>query len=225
MDKIYEEAEWNDVNEDSIPEEFDDKWPESFTQALNASEERWETLMEKPTIVIEDWEEQIMVGWGAYRNLTMYDGDNAWSAYPFNNPTNDLEGWLTIIWKMSLEAFEIGREIQVVVDSHYNLFINVGSPGFVDFTSESQVEGMKLPIKCWIHTHPFGNAYFSHTDWKTLDTWEPMMDNAIVLGDNQYWAYDLKRNIVKQVQYGILTSPLKEMRESRKHLKKKMEEE
>ena len=67
---------------------------------------------------------------------------------------------------------------------------------------------MKLPIKCWIHTHPFGEAFFSHTDWTTLDTWKPMMESAIVLGNNQYWAFDLKTSVVKIVQFGVLQSPL-----------------
>ena len=39
-----------------------------------------------------------------------------------------------------------------------------------------------MPIKCWIHTHPFGKAYFSGTDWNTINTYEPIMDSAIVLG-------------------------------------------
>jgi len=44
---------------------------------------------------------------------------------------------------------------------------------------------MTLPIECWIHTHPFGKAYFSSTDWSTIRTWEPVMNYAIVLGDNE----------------------------------------
>ena len=44
---------------------------------------------------------------------------------------------------------------------------------------------MKLPVKCWIHTHPFGFAYWSGIDWNTIDTWRPMMKKAIVLGKNQ----------------------------------------
>ena len=44
---------------------------------------------------------------------------------------------------------------------------------------------MTLPIECWIHTHPFGKAYFSSTDWNTIRTWEPVMKYAIVLGGNE----------------------------------------
>ena len=44
---------------------------------------------------------------------------------------------------------------------------------------------MKLPLKDWIHTHPFGNAYFSGTDLKTISMWERYLDKATVLGDNE----------------------------------------
>ena len=33
------------------------------------------------------------------------------------------------------------------------------------------------------------------------------MKSAIVLGDNQYWAYNIKSRIVKQVKFGTLEFP------------------
>ena len=56
---------------------------------------------------------------------------------------------------------------------------------------------MTLPIECWIHTHPFGRAYFSGTDWNTIRTWEPVMNYAIVLGDNEHmvWTKDTKHTV------------------------------
>ena len=77
-----------------------------------------------------------------------------------------------------------------VVDANNNLFISVGTPGFVSFMGQEdelhdREEPMQLPIACWIHTHPFGSAYFSGTDWRTIRTWEMLMESAIVLGDNQ----------------------------------------
>ena len=92
-----------------------------------------------------------------------------------------------VIWEMSLTAFDKPREVQVVVDGKMNLSISAGDPGFVWFKDEPV--GLTMPIECWIHTHPFGKAYFSGTDWKTIRTWEPLMKMAIVLGDNQqmYW--------------------------------------
>ena len=82
---------------------------------------------------------------------------------------------LDTIWEMSLTAFDIPREVQVVVDGKMNLHISAGDPGFVWFKEPPM--GMTLPIKCWIHTHPFGRAYFSGTDWNTVNIWQK--NNAI----------------------------------------------
>ena len=110
--------------------------------------------------------------------------------------------FLDTIWEMSLTAFDKPREVQVVIDSNNNLFISFGTPGFVSFRNqEDELYGeegnprqpMKLPIKCWIHTHPFGTAYFSGTDWNTIRTWEMLMDSAIVLGDNQRMLWTKER--------------------------------
>ena len=114
---------------------------------------------------IEDWEEQIKNAWA--------DGN-----FDFGD-----ENFLDTIWEMSLTAFDIGREVQVVIDGKYNIYISAGDPGFVWF--KEPPTGMTLPIECWIHTHPFGKAYFSGTDWNTIRTWEPVMNYAIVLGDNE----------------------------------------
>ena len=116
-------------------------------------------------VAIEDWEEQIKNAW-ADSNFDFVD-----------------ENFLDTIWEMSLTAFDIGREVQVVIDGKMNIYISAGDPGFVWFKEPPM--GMTLPIKCWIHTHPFGQAYFSGTDWNTIKTWEPVMEYAIVLGDNQ----------------------------------------
>jgi hypothetical protein len=88
-----------------------------------------------------------------------------------------------VIWEMSLTAFDKPREVQVVIDGRMNLHISAGDPGFVWF--EEEPIGLTMPIECWIHTHPFGQAYFSSTDWKTIRTWEPLMNQAIVLGNCQ----------------------------------------
>jgi hypothetical protein len=97
--------------------------------------------------------------------------------------------FLDTIWEMSLTAFDIPREVQVVIDANANLFISFGTPSFVSFMNQEDElhtsEPMTLPIDCWIHTHPFGMAYFSGTDWSTIKTWEHIMGHAIVLGDNQ----------------------------------------
>jgi len=99
--------------------------------------------------------------------------------------------FLEEIWKASTEILP-HLEVQVVIDDNNKLFISSGSPSYVDF--QINPVGMKLPIKCWIHTHPFGQAYWSGIDWRTIDTWRPMMKKAIVLGKDQrgIWYNTLK---------------------------------
>ena len=109
--------------------------------------------------------------------------------------------FLQTIWEMSQTAFDSPREIQVVIDSNNELFISVGSISFVSFTNDEEVVGMKLPVKCWIHTHPFGKAYFSGTDMRTINTWKSVMLSAIVLGDNEHQTWMQSRNIMEHHSY------------------------
>ena len=78
-------------------------------------------------------------------------------------------------------------EVQVVIDSNDAIHISSGSAGYVDFAIDPV--GMKLPIKCWIHTHPFGRAYFSGTDISTVSVWEPLMETAYVLGGIGHYGF------------------------------------
>jgi hypothetical protein len=128
--------------------------------------------MSKGITMLADWKEQI--------ELEFSRGNQ-----DFKN-----ESFLAKIWEMSLSAFDMPREVQVVVDNHQQLWMSHGTPGLVWF-SEDPV-GMKLPIQCWIHTHPFGSAYFSGTDWKTIKSWELVLDCAIVLGglERMTWTKD-----------------------------------
>ena len=122
--------------------------------------------------------------------------------HPFPDPQT--EAFFTVIWKKSMEAFDSPREVQVIVDAKDDLYCSVGTFGFVSFKNQDgQLDGMKLPLKCWIHTHPFGRAFFSGTDWKTIKSWKGMMESATVLGDNQFISYDCNSEIAKQVQYGL----------------------
>jgi len=88
------------------------------------------------------------------------------------------------IWNASTVILP-GLEVQVVIDGNNKCFVSTGTPGFVDFF-EPPV-GMSLPIRCWIHTHPFGSAYFSGTDIRTVSIWEPYMESAYVLGGEQHY--------------------------------------
>jgi len=111
--------------------------------------------------------------------------------------------FLNEIWEASTSVLP-SLEVQVVIDANDRLHISSGSGSYVDF--QINPTGMKLPIKCWIHTHPFGSAYWSGIDWRTIDTWRPMMKRAIVLGNKQrgLWYDTLKgRNWIWENSEGV----------------------
>lgn len=128
---------------------------------------------EEKVVVKENWKDIIESAF-----------DEGYALHHIFNP-NRGTGFLEVIWRMSLTAFDKPREVQVVIDNDNKLFMSFGTFSFVDFKNEN-VTGMKLPIKCWIHTHPFGSAYFSGTDMRTINTWKSVMLSAIVLGDNEH---------------------------------------
>ena len=110
------------------------------------------------------------------------------------------------IWRASTETLP-NLEVQVVIDGKNNCFVSTGSPGFVDFF-EPPI-GMSLPIRCWIHTHPFGAAYFSGTDIRTVSIWEPNMECAYVLGgEGHYGFWDSQFN-PKQLEIYLNNEPVK----------------
>jgi len=91
------------------------------------------------------------------------------------------------IWHASTEILP-NLEVQVVIDSQNNCYVTTGSPGYVEFGMQPPI-GMKLPIRCWIHTHPFGSAYFSGTDIRTVSIWHSQMTEAYVLGGEGHYGY------------------------------------
>lgn len=100
------------------------------------------------------------------------------------------------IWYASTEILP-GLEVQAVIDDNEEIFVSTGTAGYVDYLTidPSTLVGMKLPIQCWIHTHPFGSAYFSGTDWRTISIWGENMECAYVLGSDMttkghygYWS-------------------------------------
>lgn len=96
-------------------------------------------------------------------------------------------GFHRTIWKASTEILP-HLEVQVVIDGKNNCFVTTGSSGYVEFGMKPPV-GMTLPIRCWIHTHPFGSAYFSGTDIRTVSIWETNMECAYVLGGEGHYGY------------------------------------
>ena len=154
-------------------------------------------MVDGSEIKIKDWKERIESLFNIWHSHRGEDYDE-WKIdnYGYKLFAGYLSSaFLDEIFSMSLKAFDIDREVQVVIDSNERLFISYGTPGFVSFENqEEQLKQMKLPIKCWIHTHPFGTAYFSGTDRKTINSWKLLMESAIVLGDRQrmLWMQDDK---------------------------------
>lgn len=91
------------------------------------------------------------------------------------------------IWEASTVILP-NLEVQVVIDGKNNCFVTTGSSGYVEFGMKPPV-GMSLPIRCWIHTHPFGSAYFSGTDIRTVSIWQPTMNCAYVLGGEGHYGF------------------------------------
>ena len=91
------------------------------------------------------------------------------------------------IWHASTEILP-ALEVQVVIDGKNDCYVTTGSSGYVEFGMKPPV-GMTLPIKCWIHTHPFGAAYFSGVDWGTVNVWKSLMHEAYVLGGVEHYGY------------------------------------
>ena len=119
-------------------------------------------------------------------------------AFEHNDKDYNNEYFLNTIWNVSTVDLD-EKEVSVVVDRDNKLFISKGTRSFVDYEDET-VAGMKIPMKCWIHTHPFGKAYFSETDWNTINTQKPILDSAIVLGDKErmkWYKYNGKETLCR----------------------------
>ena len=109
-----------------------------------------------------------------------------WAKINHQNPNDNYFAMFKHIWFASTELLS-GLEVQVVIDGDYKIHVSSGTAGYVDFPVNPV--GMKLPIKLWVHTHPFGSAYFSGTDWRTVNTWQPLMEQAFVLGGENHYGF------------------------------------
>lgn len=100
------------------------------------------------------------------------------------------------IWEASTSILP-NLEVQVIIDGRNNCFVTTGSSGYVEFEKFELPNGVVFPIRCWIHTHPFGAAYFSGTDINTVSIWQniaafnnkPMMETAYVLGGEGHYGF------------------------------------
>lgn len=120
-------------------------------------------------IAPEVWQKEIHEVW---RSLLFRGEDNP------RNPR-----FLEAIWHASTVILP-KLEVSVIVDRDGKLFLNRGSPGFVDYRGVN-LQGMKIPLQSWIHTHPFGMAFWSGTDRNTLRNWKFMLEEATVLGNGE----------------------------------------
>ena len=136
-------------------------------------------------IVNQEWEQEIESAWGRFMDWGYVNKYLREDLTHYLRHTKAGQEVLDAIWNMSKTAFDYDREVQVVIDSNNKLFITFGTGSLVWFHDNEELTGMRMPIKCWIHTHPFGKAYFSGTDWNTINTYEPIMDSAIVLGGTE----------------------------------------
>lgn len=102
----------------------------------------------------------------------------------------------TAIWEASTEILP-NLEVQVVIDGNNKCYVTTGSAGYVGEEWENGLNlpiGLKLPIRCWIHTHPFGSAYFSGTDINTVTRFQPVMEQAYVLGGVGHYGFWSQNN-------------------------------
>lgn len=74
-----------------------------------------------------------------------------------------------------------GREVSILIDAKGEVFVDWGGPGLVPL---SPPVGAKIPFRLWVHTHPFGFAYWSGTDQRSLSQAPLILDNAWVMGKN-----------------------------------------
>ena len=93
------------------------------------------------------------------------------------------EQFLEAIWHASTEILP-KLEVSIIVDRDGKLFINRGSPGYVDYKGVD-LKGMTIPLQSWIHTHPFGYAFWSGTDTNTINNWKMVLNEATVLGNGE----------------------------------------
>ena len=129
-----------------------------------------------------------------------------------NNQTPFLHDWQNVAWAIAsndLESKEIletiaflactrswrelwhiadllSREVSILFDDESNVWVDIGSPGMV---RPKPPLGSRLPLRLWIHTHPY-DAYWSSTDLDTLAIYSTVLNEALVLGHDH-----LKRTV------------------------------
>ena len=84
------------------------------------------------------------------------------------------EDWQSV-W---LLADVLKREVSLLFDDQGLIWVDIGTVGMVRL---SPPMGSRLPLRLWVHTHPW-EAYWSATDKRTLATVSGILERALVLG-------------------------------------------
>ena len=79
-------------------------------------------------------------------------------------------------------ADALKREVSLLFDSQDLVWVDVGNRGMVRL---SPPLGSRLPLRLWIHTHPW-DAYWSGTDRRTLASVSGVLEQALVLGHDHF---------------------------------------
>ena len=151
-----------------------------------------------------DWKEHLTSVWGVVK-------DNIVFIYP----DGLTEVFLTQIWNISdIHVGELiwegeRKQVQAIVDGNNDLYLSTGSAYLSHAIEEHEDErnGAKIqfPIKCWIQTKPDGVAKIESLDHAIIKEWGTKMTSCIVLGNNEYLAYDIGEGLAKKVYFGTLT--------------------
>jgi len=161
---------------------------------VNTLSEQNQHGCEKMEYVEGEYKEMTLSQWNKEKRFLK----NAYKVY------GNTEKFWDVIWDLSTNRLP-GLEVSVVIDRDEKLFISKGTASFVDYKDEN-VKGLTIPMKCWIHTHPFGKAYFSQTDWNTLRVQRPILDSAVVLGNGEYctWEKEQDAQILRHTQVRVV---------------------
>jgi hypothetical protein len=157
------------------------------------------------------YEERIAFDWRGHLS-------SLWEAvetnFDANCPEILTELFLTQIWKISrLNVGELrldgeSKQVNVIVDNDDKLFFSNNtaylSLAINHHEDETESSTIEFPIRSWIMTKPSGKADIERNDWDIIDYWGDKISNCIVLGNNEYLAYDIKEDLGKKVYYGRL---------------------
>lgn len=185
-------------------------------------DEKTKDLMEETRIALSErlqqientsYEERIGFDWRGHLS-------SLWEAvrteFDANCPETLTELFLTQVWKISrLNVGELrldgeSKQVNVIVDNDGELFFS-NNTAYLSLAinyheDETESSSIQFPIKSWIMTKPSGKAEIEQIDWDIIDHWGEKISNCIVLGNNEYLAYNIKKDLGKKVFYGTLRS-------------------